>query len=152
VTAQRAIRLIVHSFFAYLAMAIGTVVSVLLAVVVPAIGSNQTFLGHVVSEPIWGMQILAGFLAGRALYKYLPSRVALAAWVIPGILLLWNVLSWRTMSKYDSAWDTFFGNGCSSSECLDQLLLTAPFYTAVAYSLGAFLARSRKGTPVAEKG
>jgi hypothetical protein len=52
------------------------------------------------------------------------------------------------MSQYDSTWDTFFGTKCGGSECFYQLLITAPFYGAVAYSAGAAIAhcRGRKRT------
>jgi hypothetical protein len=42
------------------------------------------------------------------------------------------------MAVYDSTWDTYFGKGCGGSECLYELFLTAPFYTSVAYSIGAY--------------
>src|SRR5580704_12814682 len=36
----------------------------------------------------------------------------------------------------------YFGWGCQpAAHCLDQLLITMPFYSSPAYSLGAFLAR-----------
>jgi Na+/melibiose symporter-like transporter len=36
----------------------------------------------------------------------------------------------------------FFGWGCRlKNHCLDQLLITLPFYSSLAYSTGAFLAR-----------
>jgi hypothetical protein len=37
----------------------------------------------------------------------------------------------------------YFGSGCSVRErCLDQMMFTVPFYTSVAYALGAVLQRT----------
>jgi hypothetical protein len=41
----------------------------------------------------------------------------------------------------------YFGWGCQpQAHCLDQLLITMPFYASVAYSLGALLARNTSTT------
>ena len=122
--------------------------SSLLIVGIGIMVNEQGFLfrltDRISGEPLWAPEIVAGLLFGWLAYKRAPSRLAFGSWAVPGAILLWNVASWqRTMSQYDSTWSTFFGTGCGGSECLYQLVLTAPFYTSVAYSAGAVIANVR---------
>jgi hypothetical protein len=137
---------LLHIAGVYLSVLAGFVISLLLVVVLPGGGSHDRFFGQVISEPFWVPEIIAGILVGRLFYSRAPSRVAFVAWLVPCILLAWNVWSdQQTMSAYDSTWDTFFGRNCGGSECLYQLVLTVPFYAGVAYSLGACVAFFESG-------
>lgn len=131
----------------YLATLSGFLISLPIAAV-GLIGNEQglffRFTNFISGEPVWAPEILAGFLFGWLAYRRIPSRLAFGAFAVPAVILFWNVVSWqRAMSQYDSTWSTFFGTGCGGSECLYQLIVTAPFYTAVAYSAGSVVAHGR---------
>jgi hypothetical protein len=125
-------------------MLCGFLVSLLIAAI-GLIGDEQSFLfrlsNRVSGEPVWAPEIAAGLLFGWVAYKRLPSRLAFFSFAIPAAILAWSAASWRSI---DSTWDTFFGAGCGGSECLYQLFITAPFYGAVAYSVGAVIAHCRR--------
>jgi hypothetical protein len=128
-----------HFAFVYLAVLAGFLLSLLITAVFPPAGEQATLTGQLVGEPMWVPEIVVGVLAGRLAYKRLPSALAFLVWIPPAGFLFWSAWSWqKTMAPYDSTWDTYFGNNCSGSECLYELFLTAPFYTSVAYSLGAY--------------
>ena len=93
------------------------------------------------SGPLCGLlSAILGLFTGYFFFRKIPSRFAFWVWLIPGFLLAWNVWSWnREMSQYNSTWDTYFGTNCGGTECLYQVFFTAPFYTAVFYSIGAFI-------------
>jgi hypothetical protein len=137
---------LLHIAGVYLSVLAGFVISLFLVAVLPGGGSHDRFFGQVVSEPFWVPEIVAGILFGRLCYLRAPSRIAFVAWIVPGVLLAWNVWSdQQTMSAYDSTWDTYFGRNCGGSECIYQLVLTVPFYAGVAYSLGACIAFFKSG-------
>ena len=89
--------------------------------------------------PLWLPGLFCTFLCGCIIYFFSRSRTATLSWLLPALILAWNLLSWP--SNGGSAWDTFFGTNCGSSECLYQLFVTSPFYACVAYSLGALTVR-----------
>ena len=129
-----------HLFFAYFAFLGGLVVSFLVTGGASLIGRADPLLEKASGEPLWIPEIAIGFAAGSYLYSRLPSKVAYFSWCIPGLLLLCSAWHWQsTMAIYDSTWQTYFGKGCGGSECLYELALTAPFYTSVAYSVGALV-------------
>jgi hypothetical protein len=138
---------LIHLPLPYLTTLVGFLISLLIGSI-GLIGSEQgvffRLTNRISGEPVWAPEIAAGLLFGWLAYKRVPSRLAFASCAVPAVILLWNVTSWqRTMSQYDSTWGTFFGTECGGSECLYQLFLTAPFYTAVAYSAGAVIAHVR---------
>jgi hypothetical protein len=104
-----------------------------------------TILGFIASiliqlggEPFWLPEIMAGLLLGWFAFETVPSKTAFLAWIVPAGCLLWSVWSLQhTTGAHDSTWNTYFGSDCGGSECLYQLLLTAPFYSSVFYSIGA---------------
>jgi hypothetical protein len=127
-------------------MFLGFVLSLVVILIYPAAGKQATISGQLNGEPIWLPCIAAGLLAGQFLYRSIPSRLAFLAWLPPAAFLLWSAWSWqKSMAVYDSTWDTYFGKNCGGSECLYELLLTAPFYTGLGYSLGALLRSVMRG-------
>jgi hypothetical protein len=139
---------LIHLPLPYLATFGGFLISLLIAGI-GLIGNEQGFLfrltNRVSGEPVWAPEVAAGLLIGWVAYKHFPSRLAFLSFAVPAVILVWSAASWqRTMSQYDSTWDTFFGTGCGGSECLYQLFITAPFYGAVAYSAGAVIAHCRE--------
>jgi hypothetical protein len=139
---------LVHLLLSYVAALVGFLIGMLIAGI-GMVGSEQGLffrLTNVISgEPVFAPDIVTGFVIGWLAYKRVPSRFAFASWIVPGVILFWNVIEWqRTMSQYDSTWSTFFGTGCGGSECLYEVFLTAPFYTAIAYAGGALLGHLRR--------
>jgi hypothetical protein len=116
---------------------------VLLHIPLVYVGSLCVAAGSGPILAFWGA--LLGAFAGYFFFKKIPTRFAFWVWLVPGSLLAWNAWYWQHtgMVKYASIWDTYFGTNCGGSECLYQILFTAPFYTAVFYSLGAFLSHKR---------
>jgi hypothetical protein len=74
-------------------------------------------------------------------------------WVLPFAILCYSVLTatvlipdWTSVLARPGAGQSwfshYFGWGCQpAAHCLDQLLITMPFYSSLAYSMGTFLAR-----------
>ena len=78
-------------------------------------------------------------------------------WVLPLAILFYSVATatvlipeWTSVLARpgvgQSRFSHYFGWGCQpASHCLDQLLITMPFYSSLAYSIGAVLARKTFG-------
>lgn len=97
-------------------------------------------------------QIALGLYLGWLLGRDLRRSVMIWIWVVPFLILGYAVAVVPSVSPFPTPvafqasvgqsrlWH-YFGPGCRPEHrCLDQILVTMPFYTAVAYSLGAFLA------------
>ncbi len=109
--------------------------------------SGGNFGDHVVQqrifllldEPYFIAPILAGLTLGLFGRRVFCSDVSKWVWVVPAALLLVGVATWRNggfRPYWQDVWNNYFGSKCGSSECLYEWLLTAPFYTSVAYTLG----------------
>jgi hypothetical protein len=72
----------------------------------------------------------------------LPLAILIYACAVTPALNAWqSVLARPHTVQYRLSY--YFGWGCQpQARCLDQLLITMPFYASVAYSLGALLARN----------
>src|SRR5207244_2215740 len=60
-------------------------------------------------------------------------------WLLPAMILAFNVATWKShiaRSNFSDAWANYFTSDCGASECLYEILITAPFYTSVAYTVG----------------
>lgn len=105
---------------------------------------------RVLGEPYFllpiGLAILLSWIVNRIWHHSFSRWV----WVLPAIWLLYMIsedIYWDwyrhlpepAVPLVREVWDNFFGAGCSSSECLDEWLATAPFYASVAYSLVAWV-------------
>jgi hypothetical protein len=104
--------------------------------------------------PYFPVQICLGLFLGWSLSGWLRHRVMLWVWVIPTVILCSAVAAFPWVGQiclkqyaYLSSSDRlshFFGWGCRpENRCLDQILTTLPFYSAVAYSVGAHVARRK---------
>jgi hypothetical protein len=139
---------LIHLVFFYCGLVFSFLAQLLLILIIPPLGKVTNPLGRAVVEPVFSLMVLAGFAIGLYCYQKIPSKLAFAVWIVPGIFLLYSAWSWhRTMSQYDSVWSTYFGSGCGGSECLYELFLTAPFYSAIAYSLGALVSTAISSNP-----
>jgi hypothetical protein len=134
----RGITGLLHIPAPYLAYGVSCLLLLICAPLVPSGGVGDSVVAL-------SLPIVCGFYFGRRFYRKLPTITAFFAWVLPGVFLTYSAVSWQhTMAQYDSTWSTYFGKDCGGSECLYQLFLTGPFYTSVAYSLGALSVRLKK--------
>jgi hypothetical protein len=89
--------------------------------------------------PYFVFPVLSGFALGALSYRYSRSSSAAWVWVLPTIVLIWNVFTWKNGGSrpyWLDVWDNYFASGCGSSECLYELFVTMPFYTALVYAVG----------------
>jgi hypothetical protein len=93
-------------------------------------------------NPYWIGPVLAGFLLGAVSRRYFIGRNGFWVWVIPtlsfGVAMI-TTRPYGPYSRWEYVWDNFFTSRCGATECLSELVNTAPFYTSVAYSLGAVI-------------
>ena len=111
------------------------VVGTLLASVSSVSVGNALFGG-----PVFFGDIGLGFLAGFTLNRKLRSKSAMWVWVIPAIWLIANIPDAFGNLYGPNGWGVLFGTKCRP-DCLDQLLSVCPFYSSVAYSVGAWAGR-----------
>ena len=125
--------------------------------VLPNIASwkaSMRFVHWVLTEnPFYPGQIVAGLYFGWVLGRRLQPRSVFWVWVLPLAILAYAFATTPMPNPSPSIFarpetvqarlSFYFGWGCQSrARCLNQLLITMPFYASVAYSLGALLARS----------
>jgi len=125
--------------------------------VLPAVAgwkSSKNFVHWVLTEnPFYPVQIVAGLYFGWLLGRRLQHRSMLWIWVLPLAILAYAFATTPILSPWASVFERanavqarlsyYFGRGCQArARCLNQLLITMPFYASVAYSLGALLARN----------
>jgi hypothetical protein len=99
------------------------------------------------------VQIVAGLYVGWLLGRRFRHRSMLWIWVLPLTILCYALVTasilipeWASVLArpvtVQSRLSYYFGSGCQPrAHCLDQLMMTMPFYASVAYSLGALIAR-----------
>jgi len=100
------------------------------------------------SLPYFPVQILFGFTVGYLGRKRFGTRFTFWVWIIPLSILIWHFFAFEP-GVFRNPWqvrlDHFMGSGCrpfrdyGGSPCFDQLVYTAPVYTAMAYALGSFV-------------
>ena len=115
---------------------------------------------HLISSntPFFPIQIAAGMYLGWSLYRRWGHRSMLWIWILPGVVLSYAVVAVPTFSPWSLSVETgplshYFGWGCQADyHCYDQLTFTQPFYTSVAYSLGALWASRKSRTKGTDEG
>ena len=132
------------------AILIGMVAVVIPAIVTAAVGRNTSGgnladrIGEqpiftLLNEPYFVAPVAAGFVLGMFSYRVFRSRSAAWVWAVPMAVLIYNVTTWRAGGfgpYWQDVWNNYFGSQCESSGCFYEWLVTAPFYTSVAYTLG----------------
>jgi len=111
------------------------------------------YYGFVLSGmPFFPVQILFGLVAGWFIQKHFKHREMLWVWVLPLVILCISVAAvptftprltsiWLEAGVGQSRFSHYFGWACRpANHCLDQTLVTMPFYVSVAYSFGAWMA------------
>lgn len=103
----------------------------------------NTLAGVLADSPLFVLPVLAGLFLGYFMYRRIGDRGALFVWVLPLLGLIYSISEWRNYSSWtwrQDVWNNFFSGDCGESECLYAFTATAPFYTSVAYALGALYA------------
>lgn len=111
---------------------------------------RKTFYS-IVTLPYFPVQIIFALILGWLLGRALRHRSIVWVWVLPLAILCYSLVTARVLiptsvlahpGVLQSRFSHYFGWGCQPADhCLDQLLITMPFYSSLAYSMGAFLAR-----------
>jgi hypothetical protein len=118
------------------------------------------------AAPYYPIQIIVGLLWGWLVWRQYRHRVMLWVWVFPLIALVLGILDdlTRSFSLYPGFFSLdfritlmhFFGVQCRLEDrCFNQIGFSLPFYAAVAYATGAWLAlrfpiRSRLSNRIVE--
>jgi len=104
-------------------------------------------------NPYFPVQITLALIMGYLLSDCLGRNSMLWVWVLPFLILCYAVVSLATISPLlastllrsgvvQSRLSHYFGWGCRTQDgCLDQILVTMPFYVSVAFSSGALVAK-----------
>jgi hypothetical protein len=114
---------------------------------------RKAFYSIVSGLPYFPVQIVFALILGWLLGRALRHRSIVWVWVLPLVILCYSVATYRVLiptsvlaSIGQSRFSHYFGWGCRpQNHCLDQLLITMPFYSCLAYSLGAAFARKAFG-------
>jgi len=113
---------------------------------------STRMLHHILTEiPYFPVQIVLGLWFGWVLGKRLRHQSMKYVWILPFLSLAYAVIAVPSLNPevgYTSVLELrhsplshYFGWGCQpKNHCLDQLVTTMPFYAALAYSFGAWLA------------
>ena len=117
--------------------------------------SQRTFYSIVSEKPYFPVQIISALILGWLLGRTLRHRSTVWVWVLPLAILGYSLVTARVLiptsvfaspGVFQSRFSHYFGSGCQpAAHCLDQLLVTMPFYSSLAYSMGAALARKTLG-------
>ena len=104
---------------------------------------DYAFFGPTFSVPILGGLVLGYVLGGR-----LPRLSARLLFVIPLLFAAYEIWNWITYSESSttiliSLKDNFLGGNCGASECLEELIVSAPLFSSIAYSIGSEFAAFR---------
>jgi hypothetical protein len=112
---------------------------------------GKTFFSIVSELPYFPVQIIFALILGWLLGRALRHRSIVWVWVLPMAILCYSLVTARVLiptsvfarpGVFHSRFSHYFGWGCQpAAHCLDQLLITMPFYSSLAYSVGAILAR-----------
>jgi hypothetical protein len=140
--------LLLHEF-------IGTIGAILLAATLTAVVLDfpnpwgrtitRNDLFHAVVQgfaPYFPVQIVVALLLGWVLSDLLVHKSMSWIWVLP---YGWLILAFARLPdvaalSFQGRLSYFFGRGCRIEDyCTDQLVITLPFYTSLAYSIGAVL-------------
>ena len=94
--------------------------------------------------PYFPVQIVVALLLGWLISDIFGHESMLWIWVLPYAWLVYDFARLPSLvgMTFQARFSHFFGWGCRPEyHCIDQTGVTLPFYAAVAYSIGALLAR-----------
>jgi hypothetical protein len=96
------------------------------------------------SSPVFAGWLALGAALGFGLNRRHASLAACFVFLPPFVLFLHEASITMGMpfgGGWAGVWTAFFSRNCASSECLNELLVTAPLLSSVSYSVAAFAAR-----------
>lgn len=112
---------------------------------------RKTFYSIVSELPYFPVQVIFALILGWLLGRALRHRSIVWVWLLPLAIVCYSLVTARVLiptsvltrpGVIQSRFSYYFGWGCQPAvHCFDQLLITMPFYSSLAYSVGAFLAR-----------
>jgi len=111
--------------------------------------SMQPLYWILTENPFFPLQIALALYSGWYLARRLKHESMVWVWVIPGLILCCAILEMTAhrssvFSRSGGSFSHYLGWGCQPKDhCIDQLLITMPFYAATAYSIGARLGLKR---------
>lgn len=118
---------------------------------------RRTFYSIVSEMPYFPVQIIFALILGWLLGRALRHRSMVWVWVLSLAILCYSLATATVLLPAatsvlarpgvgQSRFSHYFGWGCQpAAHCLDQLLITMPFYSSLAYSIGAVVARKTLG-------
>jgi len=116
--------------------------------------SKRNFYSVVSETPYFPVQIVFAVIIGWLLGRSLPHKSVLWVWVIPLAVMCYVFFTAHMPLAEEqsifvrhgfvqSRLSHFFGWGCRpAARCFDQVLFTLPFYSSLAYSVGALSGRT----------
>jgi hypothetical protein len=110
--------------------------------------SISRFLTWLVAEPLFPFPVLAGLVLGYLVNRRLRNWFAALAWVPPAAVLIYAIATWRVYAfrtYWEDVWASLF-----LGKDIASVLITLPFYTGVAYSVGSY-AGYRSGRPLSSR-
>lgn len=114
---------------------------------------QRTLYWILTGTPYYPVQICVGLLLGWTIARRVQHRAMLWVWILPTAYLIYALIAIPTLAPQwippeyqagvgESRFRHYFGWGCGDVHpCFDQAAITLLFYNAVAYSVGAWLAR-----------
>lgn len=118
------------------------VISVILSVVL------DFLLPRGIDESLSLSPLFAGAIVGYLVNRNMRDLSARLVWIIPLVWLVYGIQdatgsfsqAWANKSLSAYIWDNFFGTHCGGTECLNEILFTAPFLSSISYSITAYFA------------
>jgi len=134
-----ALQFLAHSALAgYVTVALAGLLELLLGLLT---GSDRSLDFY-----FWGPTFLAPGLIGLARRFFrratLASSLVMVCFSDSLILGIWELVTWIRLEPHGNEIagllrDNFLGTRCGASECLEELLITAPLIASIAYAMGA---------------
>jgi hypothetical protein len=99
--------------------------------------------------PFFLLPIVSGIVLGYYFTPMFPSRGANWVWVVPALVLVVNITG-ALSSPYErkNVWVNEFGPQSRCTACLDEPLITAPFFGCIGYAVGASIRTKRSRSPL----
>jgi hypothetical protein len=110
---------------------------------------HHRFVDYFIVGPSFALPGIIGILGGYYAGRYLPSKISRFIW-LPALLILISECyfdyKYRSpgTSYWSDIWNNYIGAECGGSECLGELVCTAPLVSALAYAVGAELGRLKE--------
>ena len=124
--------------------------------------SNVKYAQHLLTGMHWfPLQTVAALILGFVVSRALKARLGVWTWILPLVALTAALPFLPLVSPYarnlvltlPEKLSDLFGSGCDVRQrCLDQVVLTLPFYSSVGYSIGAFFGSRHFAAPRANAG